>query len=156
VQIASVHVLSVVAMWHWSSDRRSKLISAGTAHRLTSHHYVHRAKTIHMHNALLIEDIIKVIVAALASQQEGLRDLASLSRSCRVLSKPALDRIWESATVWNVARTMTEGSWKIEKAMLADGRGSNATTDADDGSDSSDDLEEVWTLVRTTLRSTCV
>jgi hypothetical protein len=103
-----------------------------------------------MHRALLVDDIVKAILVALPSHDERIRDLAALARSCRVLSEPALDMLWESVSVWQVAQTMTEECWHIEKnlrTITAEGEGH-----AEDASESSEE-EEVWTLVRTTPRS---
>jgi hypothetical protein len=102
-----------------------------------------------MHRALLIEDIAKAILLALPSRDERLKDLASLARSCRVLSEPALDMLWESASVWNVAQTMAEGCWQVEKTVTTGRNGDNAEVDAEDASELSEDREEVWTMVRT-------
>jgi hypothetical protein len=102
-----------------------------------------------MHRALLINDIVKAIVAALPSHDERLKDLASLARSCRGLSEPALDRLWESVSIWNVAQTMTERYWQIEKTVIAARDGNDADVDAEDASESCEDREEVWTMVRT-------
>jgi hypothetical protein len=102
-----------------------------------------------MHRALLIEDIAKAILLALPSRDERLKDLASLARSCRVLSEPALDMLWESASVWNVAQTMTEDCWHIEKTIAPAQAADDMEGDAEDASESSGDREEVWSMVRT-------
>jgi hypothetical protein len=65
-----------------------------------------------MHPALHIREI----AAAIASQVDPFdkRDLASLARTCRSLSEPALDVLWKAPSAWNLALRMTRELWIVK------------------------------------------
>jgi hypothetical protein len=73
-----------------------------------------------MHPALHIHEIADAVVSL--SQRP---DLASLARTCRWLSEPALDVLWESPQPWDLALRMRPELWAV-------------TSDLDD------DEEEDW------------
>jgi hypothetical protein len=64
-----------------------------------------------MHRALHIREVIGAVVDYLDQ-----KSLASLSRTCRAFSEPALDVLWSRPSLTDLARYMPESSWEIVKA----------------------------------------
>jgi hypothetical protein len=65
-----------------------------------------------MHPALHIREIAAAI--ALQVDRFDKRDLASLARTCRSLSEPALDVLWKAPPAWNLALRMTRELWIVK------------------------------------------
>jgi hypothetical protein len=70
-----------------------------------------------MYRALLVDEIAAAIVREVVLTQEASRwELTSLARTCRSFSEPALDVLWESPLLWNLAQRMNADIWTIRRA----------------------------------------
>jgi hypothetical protein len=77
-----------------------------------------------MHRALLWSEIVDSIFSFLRAEERTAYDSApaimtALARTCRALSEPALDIIWEHASLWNLALCMDAEIWDIRKNTSA-------------------------------------
>jgi hypothetical protein len=73
-----------------------------------------------MHRALLIEEIAAAIAQEVVDERgpyypKCRRMLASLARTCRLLSEPALDVLWETAPLWHLAQRMSANIWTFRR-----------------------------------------
>jgi hypothetical protein len=64
-----------------------------------------------MHRALLINEVVEGIIKHLVTRTSGgthndTATLSSLARTCYALSESALDMIWVTPHLWNLAHTM--------------------------------------------------
>jgi hypothetical protein len=80
-----------------------------------------------MHRALLWSEIVDSIFSFLRAEHRAAYDsapasMAALARTCRALSEPALDIIWEHASPWNLAQCMDTEIWNMRETTLAGGR----------------------------------
>jgi hypothetical protein len=80
-----------------------------------------------MHRALLWSEIVDSIFSFLRAEDRTAYESApaimtALARTCRALSEPALDIIWEYASPWNLARCMDTEIWNIRETTSARGR----------------------------------
>jgi hypothetical protein len=67
-----------------------------------------------MHRALLVDEIAAAIVREVVLNLGASKwELTSLARTCRSLSEPALDVLWESPLLWNLAQCMNADIWTI-------------------------------------------
>jgi hypothetical protein len=68
-----------------------------------------------MHRALYIQEVVENIVGCLSAAGAGGHRIAllSLACTCRILSKPALDVIWEYCCAWHLAQTMDKDVWTV-------------------------------------------
>jgi hypothetical protein len=70
-----------------------------------------------MHRALLLEEIIEVVVAQLDHERSSLGALACTNR---VFSRHALDILWRSPPLWQLAERMDSGVRTYEEDIHAE------------------------------------